>query len=44
MGSNITVQKTIEAYIYTVRNVRKLKKLLSYKSNVKFNDIYDLFE
>ena len=29
---------------YTVRNVRKFKKFLCYKGNVKFDDIYNVFE
>ena len=29
---------------FTVRNVRKFKKILCYIVNVKFNDIYDGFE
>ena len=30
--------------IYTVRNFRKLTEILYYKGNLKFDDIYDLFE
>ena len=29
---------------YTIRNVRKLTKFLSYKGNVKFDEIYDVLE
>ena len=29
---------------YTVRNVRKSTNFLAYKGNVKFDDIYDVFE
>ena len=28
----------------TVRNVRKFTKFVCYKRNVKFDDIYDIFE
>ena len=30
--------------VYTVRSVRKFSKLLCYKVNIKFDDIYDVFE
>ena len=29
---------------YTVRNIRKFTKFLSYKGKVKFDDVYDVFE
>ena len=30
--------------MYAVENVRKFTKILCYKGNVKFDDIYDVFE
>ena len=36
-------EKNIGKY-YTVRNVWKFTKCLCYKGNIKFNDIYDVFE
>ena len=33
-----------ECPIYTVKNVRKLKKKLCYKGKVNFEHIYDIFE
>ena len=29
---------------YTVRNFRKFTKFKCYKGNIKFDDIYDVFE
>ena len=44
LGKIIYKLMTLTCKMYTVRNVRKFTKLLFYKGNVKFDNIYDFFK
>ena len=43
-GQIIYKLKTLIFKLYSVRNVQEFKKNLCYKGNVKFHNIYDVFE
>ena len=43
-GNGKLILKNNIKSVYTVRNVRKFTKFVCYKSNVKFDEMYDVFE